>query len=221
MGTTIRRSVNDTDPLVYELKNRLIYEDRSTAVNLTGKSVYLTMVNSYMEIPDIDSSRQFASLIERDQYYATNPEELIDGLITTYTDSDVVICKIWRDSQWNSDYWNIVDDKLCDVRDAAKGYVGYPFNEEEVRRAGMFHAYIRVETPEYTTELLFDTSEERDVYFVTNPDELVEGVQVVVDMVYYTYDDSVWVEGDAVSTTSAKYPKGDSLWIHIMDIFTE
>ena len=148
MGTTIRRSVGDTDPLIYELKERLIYEDRSRAINLTDKNVYLTMANSCLDVPDIDSSRQFASITARDQYYVDHPTELIDGLITTYIGSDgkSSVCMIWRGSKWNADYWTIIDGKKCTTIDAAKGYTGYPFTAEEVRRAGMFHAYFRVET---------------------------------------------------------------------------
>lgn len=221
MGTTIRRSVGDTDLLVYELRNRLVYEDRSAAVNLTGKNVYFTMVNSHTDVPDIDVSRQFASEIERDQYYTTYPERLINGLITSYTDELSIVYRIWRNDAWHSDYWTIISDKECSVVDAAKGYAGCSFTSEEVMKSGMFHAYFTVITPVYTTELIFDTTGERDEYFVENSDELIEGVKVAIDMVYYTYEDSVWVEGDAVGTISAKYPKGDSLWIHIMDVFTE
>lgn len=150
MGTTIRRSVGDTDPLIYELKEKLIYEDRSRPISLLDKDVYLTMVNSYLEVPTLDSSRQFANITERDQYYAANPDELIDGLITTYVDGTTVVCRIWRGGQWNADYWVIVDDKACTIRDEGKGYVGYPFTVEEVRRAGMFHVYFRVETSDGT-----------------------------------------------------------------------
>lgn len=171
MGTTIRRSVNDTDPLVYELRDKLIYEDRSKAVTLTGKTVHITMANSYTDVPEVDASRQFENLTARDQYYAANPDELIDGLITTYVDGDAVTCMIWRDGQWYSDYWVIVDDKACNIVDAAKGYISYAFTAEEVCRAGMFHIYFRVVT--------YDDPEEGD--------------PVAISTVKYPKGDSLWI----------------------------
>lgn len=167
MGTTIRRSIGDTDPLIYELKEKLIYEDRSRPISLVEKKVYMTMVNSFLEIPAIDLSRQFASEIERDQYYAANPSELIDGLITTYMESTILICEIWRGGKWNADYWTIVNDKECVLRDEGKGYVGYSFTSEEVSRSGMYHVYFRVETS--------------------------EGIPVVTTSAKYPKGDSLWI----------------------------
>lgn len=150
MGTTIRRSVGDTDPLIYELKEKLIYEDRSRPISLIDKKVYLTMVNSYLKIPDIPLKYVFASEADRDQYFVGKPDELIDGVITTYVESTRVICKIWRGSEWYTDYWTIISDKECTIRDEGKGYVGYDFTSEEVSRSGMYHVYFRVETSDGT-----------------------------------------------------------------------
>lgn len=225
MGTTIRRSVGDTDPLIYELKDKLIYEDRSWPVNLLGKKVYLTMVNSYLEIPDVPLKYVFGSDADRDQYFIAYPDELVDGLITVVNVNNVVTCKIWRGSQWNADYWTIVQDKECTVTNASKGYISYAFTTEEACRSGMFHVYFKVVAYLYTvdSDYVFSDLSACNSYFA-DPEhsaELVDGIIVSINNVYYGYNGSAWIEGDAVSTSIAKYPRGDSLWIHLMDIFTE
>lgn len=221
MGTTIRRSVGDTDLLVYELRDKELYEDRSHPVNLKDKRVYMTMVNSCLEIPSVPLKYIFESEGDRDQYFTAYPEELSEGLIIVVRQT----CMVWRGSVWNNEYWAIIRDKECIVVNENKGYAGYRFTNEEVCRSGMFHVYFTVISYLYNVEdaYIFHDINECNAYF-SDPDhaaELINGIIVSINYIYYEYDGSAWIEGDAVDTSSTKYPKGDSLWVHLMDVFTE
>lgn len=158
MGKTIRRSMGDTEPLEYQLRDIPFGEEASKPVNLTGKEVRITLVDGCSRVYSLDPKYVFANNSDRDSYFAANPTELVDGLLIIVT----LGYQRWI-GQWTTDYSMAVSDKVCEITDPAKGRIKYPFTREEVRFAGMYHVYFRVisssGTPAVTTDARYPKSE--------------------------------------------------------------
>lgn len=149
MGRTIRRSFGDTDPFIFILKEKYPGEDITRPVSLVDKEVRITIVDSNIEGQLVADGYVFTNEVERDAYFTTHADDLIDGLVIDIFTYDAVngpqhLYQRWRSGQWNLDFWLVVDDKLCTVMDAGKGYVSYSFTKEEGKRPGMFHVFYRV-----------------------------------------------------------------------------
>lgn len=226
MEQCIRRSIGDTDPIQWLIREKVLGADRSTPVVLTGKSVYITMADSNTELLIVEPEYTFESVGDRDQYFVGYPDELIDGVVTQVVDPDTLVAVQYRYRDgWHTNVTLVIDNKECGILNAATRSIQYFPTVAEMDRAGMYHVYFEVVTYMYDieSEYVFSDVAERTSYFADpeHSDELIEGRKVAVNGVYFTYESTAWVEGDAVSTSSVKYPRGDSLWIHIMDIFND
>jgi hypothetical protein len=149
MESCIRRSIGDTDPIQWLLKEKLFGADRSTPVALTGKTVYFTLVDSNIELLTVESKYTFDSVGDRDQYFIGHADELVDGLVTQVIDPVTLLATQYRYRAlaWHTDVVTVIDNKLCTVLNAATGSISYAPTTQEMCRAGMYHAYFRVVSP--------------------------------------------------------------------------
>lgn len=149
MTSCIRRSIGDTDPIQWLLKEKALGSDRSAPVVLTGKTVYITLVDSNIELLTVESKYTFSSTGDRDQYFVDHADELIDGLVVQVVDpSSLIITQYrYRKLTWNTDVMTVIDNKLCTVLNAATGSISYAPTTQEMCRSGMYHVYFRVVSP--------------------------------------------------------------------------
>jgi hypothetical protein len=149
MTSCIRRSIGDTDPIQWLLKEKVLGSDRSTPVVLTGKTVYITLVDSNIEPLVVESKYTFDSTGDRDQYFVGNPDELMDGLVTQVIDptTGIVTQYRYRNLAWHTDVTTVIEDKLCTVVSATSGSISYAPTVAEMCRSGMYHVYFRVSSP--------------------------------------------------------------------------
>jgi len=166
MGTTIRRSIGDTVPLYYIIKDIPFGSERSSAVDLEDKVVKFTMIDDIVRDYDVPDDYRFDTEVERDSYFVTNPDERLRGLLVM-VDEDY---QRWTGSVWSDDYQVVVNEGACTLVTGTTGGVGYEFTAAEVAYAGMYHIYFT----------MYDTEE-------------VEEETVLTTSKKYPYNNSLWI----------------------------